>query len=321
MLRAFRHILTIVTIFTIGFGVAGAQVRRQVALSVSFQDLRGKDASQAYVMAVIRARKDLQPMAANEELPKRLLQLANDWSIDVYRERYPEESPEKFETMRRKGISLTENSSFVMILDRREPTKVLGTLWTAYPDQTGKIELEYALNWNYPKSPPVAGPYPMLQSARAESLQYRDEMRAGVVEFKRLILDPASPRELMPMMLVRGEARDRLNAQKMSYQYGGRVEGVLPAEYALHCARKLVPIYLRFGFELVRDHPINGDYVMSIDRSNYVANAQKWISKAAQNGWSFSQSGDVARSATIAAQVQSKLTLETKIRSCRNVFQ
>lgn len=317
----FRFRLATFMIVILSFASAGAQSLEAPRLSVSFEEIHGADPSKSYVMAVIRPESEDAPPAKDQIVPKSLLEIANDWSIDHYRARYPEEAAESFEKMRRKGIRLTEGSSFIMVFDRNDPAKIAGTLWTAYPDAEGRIELEYNLDWRYPRTPPHVAPYPMLQSSEAAGFQSPDRMQGGVVEFKRLVLDPASPRELMPAMLVRGESHDRLNMQPMNYVHGSFAGQVLPAEYALYCARKLVPIYLRFGFTLVQDQPIKGEYVMSINRANYVANAEKWIAKARQSGWSLRfDKPNISRSVEIELRVRSQLRSKSRPSTCRNVF-
>lgn len=287
---------------------------------VTFESLRGADPAQHYTMAVIRAvPRDHHVPVSNQQLAETLLDRANNWTVDVYRERYEPEKAAKWEEMRQQGIYLTENSSFVMILDKTDPYKILGTLWTAYPDDEGKLDLERSTNWVYPRAPIKEAPYPMLEPKDNELVVGHGAISAqgGVVEFKRLVLNPASPRELMPAMLIRGETHDHLNTQPI--MINDRL-GVLPAEFALRCKRELVPIYLRFGFKMKVAEPIPGDYIMAIDRINYVENAKKWFDKARANGWNLSfDPQPLSESVKIEHRVRTDLQQQV-YRTCRRLF-
>ena len=141
---------------------------------------------------------------------------------------------------------------------------------------------------------------------------------------KRLVMNPQAPRGLMPAMLLRGESYDHLNTQPLAShvtQDGSNV-AVYPGEYALRCDRKLIPIYQRFGFRLAHPEPLNGDYVMSLDRSTYVHFATKWFEKANESGWRIRFDPDTkVQSKSLEAEVQRFVRDERfKAKVCEGAF-
>lgn len=254
----------------VGVSVASAQAASSHDdVVVTFRELqRGHKDSSDYIMATVRPRDaDVRAKPENQRLARSFLKRANEWTINIYRERYTHMPAEKYEEMRRKGIKLSAHSSFSMIFKLSDPEKPLATLWTAFPDADGKIELERSLNWNYPH--PEEG---------------------QVAELKRFVMDRESPREFMPALLSSNS-----NPREM------------PAEYALHCDNKLIPIYTRLGFTLVQQEPIQGDFVMNIKRSSYVNMTLKWREKAFQSGWNFNYQGAGSLDEALEGQVRANL--------------
>lgn len=271
---------TIIVVALFAFQSALAQAS---GLYITFNKLTGGDGV-SYTLAVVRKVEPGQFAARhNQRLAARVLELANDWSTNWYLERYKHRPAEQFKAMQKAGVNLTDGSSFVVIYKSSDLTKPLGTLWAAYPDASGRMDLEDLLNWTYPRRATAPGAYESLNVVTGE-VTARAEFSGGVVELKRLVLERNAPRELMTALLLRGEASDHLFRQPLGERDG---KAVLPAEYALRCDPKLVPIYLRFGFKVVEPDPIDDNVIMKIDRASYVENAALWRAKAIDSGWHF----------------------------------
>src|SRR4051812_29086691 len=88
---------------------AAAEPSSATDLTVKFRELRKEgDPNSNYVLAVIRPREPGDHSTPeNRDLAQSLLKIANEWSVDIYRERYTHMPIEKYEEMRRKGIKLT----------------------------------------------------------------------------------------------------------------------------------------------------------------------------------------------------------------------
>ncbi|RYZ78548.1 MAG: hypothetical protein EOP06_28845, partial [Proteobacteria bacterium] len=209
------HVLTLV-LFLIFSAVSDAHpVHDQSDVSVTFSDLKDKFTGLTYTVAVIKLRDSSSPTdRSNQNLARQLLTAANDWNVDIFRERYTHLPAEKFELMRRAGIALTGASSFIVIFDKKFPLKPLGSLWMYYPGADGKLDMERVLDWNFPKPEVTNEKYAMIRietdSAKIFNIVHK---QGAAVEFKRFFLDQKAPRDLMSAMLLRGESNDRLNTR------------------------------------------------------------------------------------------------------------
>lgn len=148
--KILSHLFLIAFIFIL-LPIARAEIGAN--LSVSFDELTGHEADAHFVFAVIRPAEDTnQPTTReNHRLANELLSQAHNWSLDQIRDRYTHHPAEKFEAMRRAGVKLSSHSAFIVVYRRGDYAKPVGTLWTAYPDAAGRIDLERSLDWTFPR--------------------------------------------------------------------------------------------------------------------------------------------------------------------------
>lgn len=294
-------------------------------LTVRFEKIQNPNSSdEPYTIAVIRPRVQTEVRDQEDHLfAKQLLSTANDWFFDQLLTRYkhanPEELAAKLLPMKAEGIHLTAQSSFIIVFKNTDLRKPVGTLWFYYPDENGQIDLQAALDsnvWKYPVPEVKVKSYPrfVLKDGAAVGVEAPSVQTGGVIELKRLAIDPRSPRELLISMLMRGESYDRLSAKP--FLNSTQQTTVMPAEYALRCNHALVPVYKRLGLELVPNHPsneANEDYVMRINRTNYVDRVQRMLESARESGWDIRyRKSDPVQSKTLENDLRSKM--------CRNLF-
>lgn len=319
-------ILTLLTFHLVAptTAVASGPTKTPNHVNVTFEKLQNPASpDEPFVIAIIRPRvKTEVTNVENHLLAKRLLSTANEWFFNQLLTRYKHASPDelaaKLLPMKAQGIHLTDQSSFIIVFKGSDLRKPIGTLWFYYPDENGKIDLQAELDsdlWKYPVPEAEVKPYPLLvlKGGAVVGVETPKLLTGGVIELKRLALEPGSPRELLTAMLMRGESRDRLNTQPIRSKANQKV---VPAEYALRCNHALVPVYKRLGLELVPNIAANEDkedYVMRINRTNYVNRALNMLEASRSSGWNirFNESN----------LVQAK-QLEKDIRTnmCRNVF-
>ncbi len=271
-------------------------------LTVTFDLLEARNPDVTYTIAIIQPKsRSVVESPEHIKLARALVSIANDWSVDWYIDRHPDVPREKFEEMRAKGIQFNKNSALIMAFQGNDPYKMAGTLLLSYPERSGKIDLETALNWEYPRSPIKRAPYPYLDYVHGQlnKVDRINTLQWGVIELKRFVIDPGNPHDLMPALILRGDKLSTQTIREVPQKalppndlgrnnplWAHQKFQLAPSEYALRCDQKLCPIYRRMGFKYVQDEPIKGDYIMRQTREEYVQMETDWLRKVRAKGWS-----------------------------------